>query len=129
MTRLLVLLSCGAVALAYLAVSTAGGEQKEPAAGGKKHEVVMLDDKFKPDKITVEVGDTIVWINKGKKTHTASSGEGVPKELEFDTDDVEKGKSSEPIKFTKEGKIPYVCIHHKDMKGEIVVKAKGKGDK
>jgi plastocyanin len=127
MSRLLALLTCGALTLACLAVDAAGGEKKKgPAAGGKKHEVIMLDNKYKPEKITIAVGDTIVWVNKGKKTHTASSGEKVPKALEFDTEDVDAGEKSKPIKFLKEGKIPYVCIHHRDMKGEVIVKARPK---
>jgi plastocyanin len=117
MTRLLALLT---LTLGCLAV--AGQDKKDTA--GKKHEVVMVDDKFKPDKITIDVGDSIVWVNKGKKTHNAASGEKVPKDLEFDTDDVDPGKSSKPIKFAKAGKIPYVCIHHDGMTGEITVKAK-----
>ena len=129
MTRLLALLTCGALALVSLGLNPASAQKKDKPAAGKKHEVIMLDDKFKPDKITVEVGDTIVWVNKGKKTHNASSDEKVPKDMEFDTEDVDAGKSSKPIAFKKEGKIPYVCIHHAGMKGEVTVKAKGKPGK
>ncbi len=126
MTRWLTLLVCGILALISLGVSTADAQKKDPPASGKKHEVIMLDDKYKPDKITIEVGDSIVWVNKGKKTHTASSDEKVPKDLEFDTDDVDAGKMSKPVTFKKEGKVPYVCIHHRDMKGEVIIKAKAK---
>lgn len=122
MTRLLALLCCLALTLGFLATNSAGQDKK----AGKKHEVVMEDDKFKPEKITVEVGDTIVWVNKGKKTHSAASDEKVPKDMEFDTEDIDGGKSSKPIQFKKEGKIPYACFHHAGMNGEITVKAKGK---
>src|ERR1043165_10063336 len=96
--RLLALLTCGAMTLACLAMSTAGAEKKKDA-GGKKHEVIMVDDKFKPEKITIEVGDSIVWINKGKKTHAANSSEGVKKELEFDAGEVDAGEKSKVIQF------------------------------
>ena len=130
MRRLLALLTCGALVLGSLGVGAAHAQKKKDApAGGKKHEVLMIDDRFKPDKITVEVGDTIVWVNKGKKTHAASSEEKVPKDLAFDTEDVDAGKSSKPIEFKKEGKIPYYCFHHEGMKGEVTVKAKGKPKK
>jgi plastocyanin len=125
MTRLLTFLIGGALMLSFLAVESAHGQKKE--AAGKKHEVLMLDNSYKPAKITIEAGDTIVWVNKGKKTHTATSADKVPKDLEFDTDDVEPGKSAKPITFAKAGEIPYVCIHHRDMKGTVIVKAKGKG--
>ena len=119
MTRLLALLT---LTLGCLAV--AGQDKKDTA--GKKHEVVMVDDKFKPDKITIDVGDSIVWVNKGKTTHAASSDEGVKKDFEFDTEDIDAGKMSKPIKFSKEGVIRYSCFHHAGMTGEITVKAKKK---
>ena len=49
------MLTCGALTLGFLALDTSGGEKKKEA-GGKKHEVVMLDDVFKPEKITIAVG-------------------------------------------------------------------------
>ena len=99
-------------------------EKDEKKAAGKNHKVEMLDNEFKPKAITIEVGDTITWVNKGAKTHTAASGEGVPKDMAFDTKDVDAGKSSKPIEFKKAGKIPYECEHHEKMVGTITVKAK-----
>ena len=99
-------------------------EKDEKKAAGKNHKVEMLDDEFKPKAITIEEGDTITWVNKGAKTHTAASGEKVPKDMAFDTKDVDAGKSSKPIEFKKAGKIPYECEHHEKMEGTITVKAK-----
>lgn len=126
MTRLLTILIAGFFTLGFLALDTAAQDKK---GAGKKHQVIMEDDKFKPDMLTIAVGDTVVWVNKGNKTHAAASGEGVAKELEFDTDDVEPGKTSKPFTFKKEGKVPYNCIHHDGMKGVILVKGKGKAEK
>jgi len=95
-------------------------------AAGKSHKVEMLDDEFKPKAITIEEGDTITFVNKGAKTHAAASGDKVPKDLAFDTKDVDAGKSSKPIEFKKAGKIPYECEHHDGMTGTITVKAKDK---
>ena len=101
-------------------------EKDEKKAAGKNHKVEMLDDEFKPKAITIEEGDTITWVNKGTKTHAAASDAKVPKDLEFDTKNIDAGKSSKPIEFKKAGKIPYECEHHDGMTGTITVKAKDK---
>src|SRR5262245_34812383 len=87
MMRLLTVLTCGALTLRFLGADNARRQNKNAPAGERKHQVLMDDNKYKPDKITIEVGDSIVWVNKGKKTHTASSDEKLPKDLEFDTED------------------------------------------
>jgi plastocyanin len=125
MSRLLALLTFGVLALGFGALDSAAQDKKDKDTG-KKHEVIMEDNKFKPEKIIIEVGDTIVWVNKGKTTHAASSDEGVKKDFEFDTEDIDAGKMSKPIKFSKEGVIRYSCFHHAGMTGEITVKAKKK---
>jgi plastocyanin len=68
------------------------------------------------------VGDTITWVNKGKRTHDAASSDDKGKT--FKTGAVKKEQKSKPIKFNKAGKIPYVCTYHEDddMKGTIIVK-------
>ena len=32
--------------------------------------------------------------------------------------------SSKPVEFKKAGRVPYVCDHHEEMKGLIIVKEK-----
>jgi len=114
-------LLCVAVAAFALLDGDVAAQGKKPA--GKNHKVKMLDNKFDPAKIEIAVGDTITWVNEGKKTHTATSEKGVDvKEDSFDTKDVEPGKSSKAIAFKRAGKVPYHCLHHAKMKGEIVVK-------
>jgi plastocyanin len=120
MRKLIVLLLGCVVVLSNLAGPTPGQDKK----AGKTHKVLMVDDEFKPKKLEIAVGDTIIWVNKGKKTHAASSEEKVPKALAFDTDDIEPGDSSKPVTFKKAGEVPYNCFHHRNMKGVIIVKAK-----
>src|SRR5262249_9781578 len=118
------LLAC--ILLGGMLTAQLSGQDKKDKAGGKNHTVIMEDNKFKPDKLTIHVGDTVTWVNKGKKKHNATSDDKVGKDLAFDSMDVLPGKSSEPIEFKKEGKIPYLCSYHEEMTGLIVVKGKAK---
>jgi plastocyanin len=88
---------------------------------GKNHMVEMYDNYFKPKEITIAAGDTITWVNRGKRTHDAASDD---KGKTFSTGPVNKGRTSKAIRFTKAGQIGYVCTYHEedDMKGTIIVK-------
>lgn len=117
-------LSCiaGTVFLVALLVQTSSGEEKKPEnAAARNHNVEMLDDEFKPKEIAIAVGDTITWVNKGEKKHTATADDKNDPNF-FDTGDVKPGESSNPVEFKKAGTVPYHCIHHKKMKGTITVK-------
>jgi plastocyanin len=62
-----------------------------------------------------------VWTNEARTKHTATSDDDGKT---FDTDGVEPGKSSKPVKFDKEGEFKYHCkVHGKSTSGTIVVKA------
>jgi plastocyanin len=105
-----------------LALATLGQADDKDGGGkkGKNHTVEMHDDYFKPKTITISVGDTITWVNKGKKTHTATSDD---EGKTFDTESVKKGQKSKPVTFKKAGKVPYHCEPHEEkMKGTITVK-------
>ena len=83
-----------------------------------EREVEMFDDRFAPKDAEVFVGDTLIFVNKGKATHAAISDD----KKTFDTKDVKPGERSKPIKFEKEGSFNYTCPHDKKMTGKIVVK-------
>ena len=50
MTRALGLLTCGVLSLVLIAIDSAGQEKK---GSGKTHDVIMVDDKYQPEKITM----------------------------------------------------------------------------
>src|SRR4051794_18224321 len=83
--------------------------------------VTMKSLSYDPKKLEIHVGDSVVWTNESRTTHTAmSNDEGKT----FDTGEVEPGKSSKPVKFEKEGEFKYHCkVHGKTMSGTVVVKA------
>src|SRR5262249_40589542 len=76
---------------------------------------------YDPKKLEIHVGDSVVWDNTAFTNHTATSDDDGKT---FDTGDIEPGKSSQPIKFDKEGEFKYHCkVHGKSMSGTIVVNA------
>jgi plastocyanin len=83
-----------------------------------EREIEMLDDRFSPKDAEVFRGDSLIFVNKGKNTHSAVAND----KTTFDTGDIKPGQRSQPIKFEKEVTIKYHCSHHKDMKGTLVVK-------
>jgi len=85
----------------------------------KKHVVEMRDNKFEPKEITITVGDSVTWVNKGKHRHNATSSDGGKT---FKTGPVKPGEKAKPHKFSKTGKVPYRCTVHEGMKGTVIVK-------
>lgn len=71
--------------------------------------------KFVPDTLTVNAGDTIVWTNEDKVTHTATAEGKV-----FDSKNIPYGASWEYV-ADKRGTHSYFCIPHPTMKGKLIV--------
>lgn len=96
--------------------------------------VVRLTDdlRFVPDRVEIEVGETVVWVNESEKIHTVSTHPteatqiehaGVPQASEhFDSSNLGPGQSFKRT-FTVAGVYKYYCHPHQDMAmfGEVVV--------
>ena len=94
-------------------------DDKKPDA--KPVTVTMKSLSYDPKKVEVRAGDSVVWKNESRTKHTATSDDDGKT---FDTEEIEPGKSSKPVKFEKEGEFKYHCkVHGKSMSGTIVVKA------
>jgi plastocyanin len=106
--------------LAGSLICSAGEQNGDRKSEAKTITVTMRSLSYDPKKLEVHVGDSVVWTNESRTTHTAvSDDEGKT----FDTGEVEPGNSSKPVKFEKEGKFKYHCrVHGKTMGGTIVVK-------
>ncbi len=101
----------------------------EPADGGRpdrviaraaaSHSVTISDFKFAPASITVNVGDTVTWTNKGPTAHTATG-----KDKSFDTGLLQKGETGS-FTFKKAGTYAYICTPHPYMKATVKVVAGG----
>jgi plastocyanin len=79
--------------------------------------VTVADFRFAPGTTTVQVGQTITWINEGPSAHTATAHDH-----SFDTGVLGKGASASHT-FTRAGTFAYYCSIHRFMHGTIVVVA------
>ena len=77
--------------------------------------VHMSDFSFKPDKLTVQAGETVVFQNDDDATHNVTADA-------FKSGDVGSGKSWS-YTFSKPGTYTYVCTYHPGMQGTITVSA------
>ena len=88
---------------------------------------------YDPDASQAPVGNTIVWDNQDTVPHTATSGTG-PQDPEsaqlFDTGIINGGEESTAVELqgVSEGQtVPYYCIVHPYMTGELTVAGSGTG--
>jgi plastocyanin len=110
-----------ALSLTGLLACAADEKNGDQSPEAKSLTVTMKSLSYDPKKLEVHVGDSVVWTNESRTTHTAvSDDEGKT----FDTGEVAPGKSSKPVKFEREGEFKYHCkVHGKTMSGTVVVKA------
>lgn len=82
--------------------------------------VTMEDILFEPERLEVEAGTTVTWINEDNVEHNVIEANDL-----FRTDDFGEGGTFE-FTFDTAGTYNYVCtLHPPDMKGQIVVREAG----
>jgi len=124
-----------AICIATLIVFFMAATRSAAADGQGKVTVVTMtdDDVFKPETVTINIGDTVRWENKGTKdAHTVTDdakAAGDAKEVAvptgataFNSGEIKPGKTFEQ-RFTVAGTYRYVCKPHEEMgmKGQVVV--------
>lgn len=82
------------------------------------HTVEISNFAFSPDKLDINEGDTVIFINKDEVGHTATADNE-----DFDTGILAQNDSKK-ITFSTAGEFSYYCAPHPGMKGTIVVKEK-----
>jgi plastocyanin len=70
---------------------------------------------YDPQTLTVNVGDTVTWVNNGGDVHTVTGDGG-----SFDSDDLKHG-ASWSYTFTAPGTYTYYCVPHPWMTATVVV--------
>jgi len=68
---------------------------------------------YNPQHVTVNVGDSVRWINDDSVPHTARSGTSFTPSGVFDTGNIPAHTMSAPIQFNTAGQIFYYCNTHK----------------
>ena len=79
--------------------------------------IKMRDYDFQPQKITVQAGTTVEWINIGKHVHTVTDEDSA-----WDSGDLRTGEKF-TRRFDQKGTYKYVCVPHEEigMTGTIIV--------
>ena len=86
--------------------------------------VDLRDSFFSPQTITINVGDTVTWTNRGVLAHTTTSGSDCRPDGKWDSLDLGLGQSFSHT-FTQPGTFPYFCSIHCafGMVGTVTVNA------
>lgn len=110
--------------LALLAALLAGGiapahaPLPEPAGHITRHVVEMRAFAFAPAKLEVEVGDTVVWLNRDPVPHTASDSLGA-----WDSGTMAAGARWIWVARAP-GRVAYLCALHPAMRAALTVRAR-----
>jgi plastocyanin len=90
-----------------------------PALAAAKRVTVNIEDlKFKPAEVTIQAGDTVVWVNNDDREHRVAADDG-----SFKSGPLASGKSYEHT-FTAAGRVRYGDELYGRMHGTIVVEKK-----
>ena len=71
---------------------------------------------FKQSRLTINIGDTVIWTNKDSASHTVTSDSGT----ELDSSSLSKNGMYSHT-FTTVGTFDYHCAFHSNMKAKIIV--------
>ncbi len=77
--------------------------------------VNIVDFEFQPNPVTVGLGDTVTWTNKGVSTHTTTSTTGV-----WSSGNLPSNQAFS-FTFNTPGTFAYFCMIHSFMQGSITV--------
>ena len=84
-----------------------------PGSSKAASETVTMKDtnKFAPEEIQIDPGDTVVWNNQGTKTHTVNADD-----RSYKSGDIKAGQTYSHT-FTEEGFYYYYCRYHGGRNG------------
>lgn len=108
-------ITCLLVAGAFTQLASSRSGRPAAMPEGATHTVTIEGMRFNPEKLTIEAGETVVWVNKDLFPHTATSKGGG-----FDSQQIASSESWRHT-FGKTGKFAYVCTLHPPMKATIQV--------
>lgn len=86
------------------------------AAGTDTVRAEIRDFMFRPARLVVEAGTTVIWTNGGQVIHTVTAEDG-----SFDSGEIGSGERRE-LTFSTPGRFPFHCTPHPFMRGEVVVR-------
>ena len=105
------------IALFVLGIGVAAAAENSAAqATAATVNIEQGDNFFNPNSVTVNVGDTIVWTNKGARPHDVTADNGA-----FSSPRRMMAPATFSWTATAPGTFTYVCTIHSGMNGTIVV--------
>jgi len=104
-------LSCSAL---LASCAQPGGATDRPRP--RVHTVVIEGMKFAPDALTVNVGDTVAWVNRDLVPHSATSAAA-----RFDSKVIAANQSWR-LTLDRPGDFEYICSFHPTMKAALHVR-------
>ena len=99
-----------------LALALAAATLFAGAATAAEHTVEIKGMKFAPAELSVDAGDTVVFVNRDSAPHTATATGGA-----FDTGRLGRNESAR-VTINTGGTFDYFCAVHPSMKGRIAAK-------
>lgn len=112
-----VILTMIAVALPLASMAAEPGRRTQVAstgAGGTAR-VRMVDNAFRPRRITITRGTRVRWTNRGEIVHTSTSTAGL-----WDSGLLVPGEAF-TRRFNRVGTFRYFCTVHTTMRGRVIV--------
>lgn len=113
------------IAIALLLILTHYGHAVSNRVAEHDHEtqgkvvvIKMEGYHFSPNKITIEPGTTVEWVNTGKIVHTVTDDND-----SWDSGGLKPGEKFSH-RFDQKGTFKYICVPHEEaqMTGTIIVK-------
>lgn len=89
--------------------ATATAEPTTSPVAAETCVVETIDFAFEPAVIEIPAGTSVIWVNQGERTHTATADD-----FSWDTGPIAAGQESAPIVFDTPGDVPYHCDFHPD---------------
>jgi plastocyanin len=77
--------------------------------------VKIVDTSFQPDRVEIEIGREVTWVNEDSFAHTVTADNDAFDSLEIGAD------KEFSHRFTQGGEYPYHCNIHTSMKATVVV--------
>jgi plastocyanin len=89
------------------------------SARAATHQVAIVDVDFVPRALTIQKGDTVVWIQEGLMPHTTTSGLDGVEDGVWDSGYLFLGDTFSHT-FMTAGVFPYFCVPHLDVQRGVI---------
>jgi plastocyanin len=105
--------------------SPSGAEPNVSVPPQTEAEVIVKDESFQPNELTVAEGTTVTWVNEDETGHTVTNGEGGAPAAEALFDEPLSTGQAVTYTFEDPGTYQVTCKVHRDMQMTVTVEASG----